>query len=78
MLLIGQIKIWTQTGGSTISGKGVACRESVLCPLVKYFYRPFQDGTSFVDHLCKFVMLSGLFIAAFGSTTDLLALVCDV
>ena len=36
-------------------------RETGLSPPVKYFYRPFQGGTSFVDHLCYiclvFVML---------------------
>ena len=36
-------------------------RETDLSPPVKYFYRPFQGGTSFVDHLCYkwlvFVML---------------------
>ena len=26
----------------------------VLIPLVKYFYLPFQGGTSFVDILCVF------------------------
>ena len=35
---------------------------------VKYFYLPFQGGTSFVDHLCYlclvFVMLSRLFFTA--------------
>ena len=37
-------------------------RETGLSPPVKYFYWPFQGGTSFVDHLCYiclvFVMLS--------------------
>ena len=39
--------------------------------LVKYFYWPFQGGTSFVDHLCYFclvfVMLLPTFIAALWS-----------
>ena len=33
----------------------------MLSPSIKYFYWPFQGGTSFVDHLCYvclvFVML---------------------
>ena len=37
-----------------------------------YFYRPFQGGSSFVDHSCYlylvFAMLSCLFIAALWST----------
>ena len=41
--------------------------ETGLSPPVKYFCRPFQSGTSFVDHLCYlwlvFVMLLRLFIA---------------
>ena len=53
---------------------------------LKYFYRPFQGGTSFVHHLCYFcivfVMLTRLFIAALwppaGRGADPLALVCDV
>ena len=60
--------------------------ETGLCPPVKYFYLPFQGGTSFVDHLCYlylvYVMLScacsllpcGHLLGRF----DLLALVCDV
>ena len=28
----------------------------VLSPPVKYFYLPFQGGTSFVDHLCFSVL----------------------
>ena len=47
------------------------CRETGLSPPVKYFYWPFQDGTSFVDHLCflslVFLMLLRLFIAALWS-----------
>ena len=38
---------------------------------VTYFYRPFQGGTSFVDHLCYlcpvFVARSCLFVAALWS-----------
>ena len=53
---------------------------------VFYFYWPFQDGTSFLDHLCYlwlvFVMLSRLFIAALwsrvGEKAELLAPICDV
>ena len=30
----------------------LAHRETGLSPSVKYFYRPFQGGASFVDHLC--------------------------
>ena len=56
-------------------------RETGLSSPVKYFYWPFQGGTSFVGHLCYlclvFVMLSRLFIAALWSA-DLLALICDV
>ena len=41
--------------------------ETGLSPPVKYFYRPFQSGTSFVDHLCYlclvFVIHLRLFIA---------------
>ena len=44
--------------------------ETGLRPPVKYFYWPFQGGTSFVDHLCYlclvFVMLTCLFIAPWG------------
>ena len=37
-------------------------------PPLKYFYWPFQGGTSFVDHLCFFVScVSRLFIAALWS-----------
>ena len=40
-------------------------------PSSKYFYWPFQGGTSFVDHLCHlclvFVMLSRLFSSALWS-----------
>ena len=32
-------------------------RESGLNPSVKYFYWPFQGGTSFVDHLCYFCLM---------------------
>ena len=57
----------------------LAHRETGLSPLVKYFYWPFQGGTSFVDHLCYlclvFAMYSLLFIVALWA--DLLALVCD-
>ena len=31
--------------------------ETCLSPPVKYFYWPFQDGTSFVDHLCFFCLV---------------------
>ena len=45
--------------------------ETGLSPPVKYFYWPFQGGTSFGDHLCYlclvFVMLLRLFIAALWS-----------
>ena len=42
--------------------------ETDLSPPVKYFYWPFQGGTSFVDHLCLvFFMLLCLFIAALSS-----------
>ena len=45
--------------------------ETGLCPPVKYFYWPFQGGTSLVDHLCYFcivfVMLSRLLIATLRS-----------
>ena len=54
-----------------IWGKGCSCRETCLSPPVKYFYRPFEGGTSFVDHLCYLClvigMLSRLFIAALWS-----------
>ena len=61
-------------------------RETGLSPPVKYFYWPFQGGTSFVDHLCflcfVFLMLLRLFIAALWWTcwewADLLALVGDI
>ena len=47
------------------------CCKAGLSPPVKYFYWPFQGGTSFVDHLCflclVFLMLSRLFIAALWS-----------
>ena len=43
-------------------------RETGLSPPVRYFYWPFQCGTSFLDHLCYlclvFVVRSHLFIAA--------------
>ena len=46
-------------------------REAGLNTPVKYFYQPFQGGTSFVDHLCYlylvFVILLRLFIAALWS-----------
>ena len=49
----------------------LARRKTGLSPPLKYFYGPFQGGTSFVDHLCYlcllFVMLSCLFIAALWS-----------
>ena len=32
-------------------------RETGLSPPVKYFYQPFQGGTSFVDHLCHFCLV---------------------
>ena len=39
---------------------------SAPCPPVKYFYWPFQGGTSFVEHLCylclEFEMLSRLVV----------------
>ena len=47
--------------------------DTSLSPPVKYFYLPFQGGTSFVDHFCYFclvfVMLScaRLFIDALWS-----------
>ena len=45
--------------------------ETGLSSPVKYFYRPFQGGTSLVDHLCYFcivfVMFSRLLIAALWS-----------
>ena len=51
-------------------GWGWRC-ETGLSPPVKYFYWPFQGGTSFVDHLCLlclvFLMLLRLFIAALWS-----------
>ena len=31
--------------------------ETDLSPPVKYFYRPFQGGASFVDHLCYFCLV---------------------
>ena len=72
------------------SSRNLASEVGTQCnrfkPSSKIFYWPFQDGTSFVDHLCYlcivFVMLSGLFIAALwspgGERADLLALVFDV
>ena len=46
-------------------------RETGLSPLLKYFYWPFQGGTSFIDHFCYlclvFVMFSRLSIAALWS-----------
>ena len=52
------------------SGWGWRC-ETGLSPPVKYFYWPFQGGTSFVDHFCYlclvFFMFSRLFIAALWS-----------
>ena len=46
----------------------LAHHETSLSPPVKYFYWPFQGGTSFVEHLCYlclvFVILSCMFIAA--------------
>ena len=33
------------------------CHETGLSPPVKYFYWPFQGGTSFVDHLHFFSVL---------------------
>ena len=54
-------------------------------PSGKIFYRPFQGGTSFVDHLwylcLAFVMLTRLFIAALWSPEGkglTSWLVCDV
>ena len=48
----------------------LARRKTGLSPPVKYFYLPFEGGTSFVDHLCYlclvFVMLSRLFITILG------------
>ena len=29
----------------------------MLSPSIKYFYCPFQGGTSFVDHLCYFSLV---------------------
>ena len=50
---------------------GLARREDGLSPPVKYFYRPFRGGDSFVGRLCclclVFVMLSRLFIAVLWS-----------
>ena len=51
---------------ATVKAKTIPLRSPV-----KYFYWPFQGGTSFADHLCVFflvfVMLSRLFIAALSS-----------
>ena len=53
---------------ATVKAKSIRLRSPV-----KYFYWPFQGGTSFADHLCVvvfflvLVMLSRLFIAALSS-----------
>ena len=60
---------------------GLAHRKTGLSPPVKLLYRPFQGGTSFVDHLCYiclfFVMLSCL-VVTYRDRADLLALARDV
>ena len=65
------IFVWPFYTGSTVSYYLTWRHETGLSPPVKYFYCPFQGGTSFVDHLCYscfvFVMLSCLFIAALKS-----------
>ena len=61
-------------------------RETGLSPPVKYFYRPFEGGTSFVDHLCYFclvfVMLSRVcfrcLVVTCWERADLLAVLFDV
>ena len=50
-------------------------------PPVKYFYWPFQGGTSFVDHLCSLCLVFVIhccFVVTWREKADLLALVCDV
>ena len=37
------------------------CRETGLSPQVKYLYRPFQGGTSFVDHCVIYVVCLSCF-----------------
>ena len=58
-----------------------------LRPPVKYFYRPFQGGTSFVDHLCFFCLVFVLslctsvnlcLVVTCWERADLLAFVCGV
>ena len=53
----------------------------------KYFYQPFQGGTSFVDHSCYFCHVFVMLLCASvycclvvtcWERADLLALVCDV
>ena len=67
-----------------LDGEERAGCETGLSPPVKYIYRPFEGGTSFVAHLCYlclvFAMLARLFIAALWSPVGKgpLALVCDV
>ena len=65
-------------------GWGWRC-ETGLSPPVKYFYWPFQGGTSFVDHLCyyvswlySFVSVHCCLVVTYWERADLLALVYDV
>ena len=55
--------------------------ETGLSPPVKYFYCPFQCGTSFVDHLCYLCLVVSVqccIAVTWRVRTDLLDLVCDV
>ena len=72
------VPLWKNFPGST---------HAVLSPPVKYFYWPFQGGTSFVDHLnvlsmscvCHaFASVNFCLVVTCWERADLLALVCDV
>ena len=55
--------------------------ETGLSPPVKYFYWPFQGGTSLVDHLCYFCAFASAhccLVVPCCERADLLALVCGV
>ena len=51
-----QTNIYVSWSTSELRVRLVHC-ETGLSPPVKYFYRPFHGGASFVDHLCYFCLV---------------------
>ena len=81
-----KLKIYVSWSTSELRVR-LARHETCLSPSVKYFYWRFQNGASFMDHLCYFclvivilscVSVSLCLVVTCWERAGLLALVCDI